>query len=808
MRPEFSQYQYSLYELKLPYCTVCTPELGVTGTWHTPITCVESSNATYSLWFTTQDAPTVAQPSASISGKSILNSKIFKCVTSASESTPLIKPGKGMSSRSTISLSLADFDGDPGPINFSDEGSFFGKLLARNVLDGKELKVYNYSIADGVTYEVSTAIYFIESAQISNSQIKITGKDALKDIEAFGQQVPEPSIVTLTSDINDSTTTIPVTDGSYLVAGDRFVIGDEIFRVVSVSVNTITSATRGEGLTNGDGTTVYETTASEHASGDTVQKGILYNKVFLSNALQDIYDDVGLSAYVDFTQWDDEISEWSSSAFLYGIITEPTEAIDLIDQMLQVYQVDMWLDQDSQKVIVSAVSAWKQAIRTISELNDIQKLKIKTQPNQRFSRSYITHKKPFQALSDDKENYTKYTTYTDVATEVSDLYGSVKLFEFDPCPWISDSSATQLVSRFVQRFSDPPRELTFNIEERKLLDTKLGDVVDIISRDTQLPDGTEYGARITAQITQLKPIVNGIGRMYAAKALSYIPLIDTGGGPLVIFISGTVFDLNLYDRAGAPNAAVDVTFVLQGATVGSSDTPYAMRAGGFASGSTIKIICTESTIWSAKGGAGGDVRVGRTNSFVSQGGSGDNSYYADGITTSIYLNYGTVDTYVTDSTFYAAGGGAGSAGVGKRQTSGIITLFTFHASGGGGGSGIPGGIGGNAIEGDAILGNREYLNGTNGSFSTAGHGIESSLLLAEGGDGGFSLNGIDNGYASAGAYTELYFEGYNSTVGAAGFGITGGVSAATVTVYNLAASSSKLRDGSSVAGVDYTLVTV
>ena len=800
MRPEFSQYQYSLYELILPYCTVCTPEEGVSGTWHTPITCTQSSDATYSLWFTSQDAPTVSQPTPSITGKSILNSKIFTCVTSAAESTPLIQPGKGMSSRSTITLSLADFDGDPGPINFSDDGSFFGKLIARNVMDGKQLKVYNYTIADGVTYEISTAIYFIESTQLTSSQFKITGKDALKDIEAFGQQVPEPSIVTLTADIDNSTTTIPITDGTYLSNNARFVIGDEIFRVVSISVNVVTCATRGEGLTNGDGTVVYETIIDEHKSGDSVQKSILYDKLFLSNALQDIYDDVGLSVYVDFAQWDDEISEWSSSAFLYGIITEPTEAIVLIDQMLEVYQVDMWLDQSTQLVIVSAVSAWKAAIRTLSEVNDLQKLKIKTQPNQRFSRAYITHRKPFQALPDDKENYRKYTTFTDVASEVPDLYGSIKMFEFDPCRFISDSSSTQLVARYVQRFATPPREITFNIEERKLLDTTLGDVVDIISRDTQLPDGTEYGGRITAQITQLKPMVNDIGRFYAAKALSYIPLIDTGGD-LVIFISGAVFDLNLYDRAGAPNNDVDITFVLLGATIGSADTPYAMRAGPFSGGSTIKIIATEGTIWSAKGGAGGAAHAGLTSSTVQTGANGADSYQSDGITTEIYLNYGTVDTYVTDSTLYAAGGGGGSAVLAiERPVSGpAVFKNTLLSSGGGGGSGLPSGAGGVATT-DDIFADKIPQSGNSGPFGSGGLAIVAEVAsnTSIGSDGGFSLDSPNGGFNFIDLSTTIYFNQVASSGDAGGaFKGTG------ITVYCLTADLSKLRDGNSDP---YTLV--
>ena len=139
MREEFSQNQHTMYSIRLPMCTSCTPKDGIDGTWHTPITCEQDSNAYYWLFFTKQNAPTVIfpngliQPFASLFLKSPLNSKVFRCVTSANESTPVIKPGKGMSSRSTISLTMADFDDDPGPINFSDNGSFFGKLLAKYI---------------------------------------------------------------------------------------------------------------------------------------------------------------------------------------------------------------------------------------------------------------------------------------------------------------------------------------------------------------------------------------------------------------------------------------------------------------------------------------------------------------------------------------------------------------------------------------------------------------------------------------------------------------------------------------------------
>ena len=137
-----------IYELQLPYCTVCTPVDGLNSAWHTPVTCEESSDATYSLWFTKNSSPIMAPPSTSINIQSKLNSSVWRTVTSGGETTSTIKPGEGMASRGTMSITMTDFEGDPGPINFSESGTFFGKLKARNVLDGKKIISHYYSIVD------------------------------------------------------------------------------------------------------------------------------------------------------------------------------------------------------------------------------------------------------------------------------------------------------------------------------------------------------------------------------------------------------------------------------------------------------------------------------------------------------------------------------------------------------------------------------------------------------------------------------------------------------------------------------------
>lgn len=551
IKTNFKQSHFVLYELVLPYHTICVPSNGLTEQWHTPLTCEGPSDAEYSLWFTSNSAPIMAPPSTSINIKSRLNSSVWRVVANATETTPRLKPGEGMASRGTISISLNDFEGDPGPVNFSDTGTFFGKLNARNVLDGKKIISHKYSITpDQEAPElVGSSIHYIEEATLTGGKFTIKAKDALKDLEAFSQKFPVPTEAALTADIDDSVIIIPVNDGALFAAEGVIIIDKELMRIQSINVNDLTVYARGS-----DYLPVYKTEAKSHTTDSTVQICYVMNDSFLSNVLQDVFNTVGLSAYVDFTQWDDEISDWNENAFLNGVFHEPTNADDIINHLLTDYMIDLWLDQSTQKAKVSATTAWKQSIRTIVEGDDLTDLKTSTKANTRFSRAYIYNDKDFQAENDDTTNYSRLTLHKDLATETDDLYGSIKVKEFRPSPFITPDSAFILVSRYVQRFARTPGQLNFKMEERKLASSGLGDIVDIVTRDSQTPSGEFLQSKVRAQLIEIRPNLNDVGRSYNVTALSYVPLIATGGD-LVIFFSGADADINIYVRAGAPNTA-------------------------------------------------------------------------------------------------------------------------------------------------------------------------------------------------------------------------------------------------------------
>jgi len=795
IKTNFKQSTFEIYELQLPYCTVCTPSGDLTSPWHTPVTCEESSDATYSLWFTKSSAPSMQPPTQSIGVKSRLNSTVNRCVANASESTPRLKPGEGMASRGQMSLTMTDFEGDPGPIEFTESGTFFGKLLARNILDGKKILSHYYTITSEqeAPFLVSTSEHYITESGLSKGNFTLSAKDALHKLEAFSQKFPIPTEDYITADIDSAVTVIPVSDGALYSSQDVIIIDKELMRVQSVSSNNLTVYARGSSYVGTD-KLIYKTEAEDHSLESTVQKCYVMNKAFLSNVLEDIYISSELTAFSDFTQWNDEITEWNANAFLTGVFHKPQDVDKVINKLLTDYMIDMWLDQSTQKSRVSANSSWKESQRTIEEGNDLDSLSTSKKANTRFSRAYIYNNKDFQSENDDEVNYSQLTLHKDTATEVDDFYGSVKVKAFDPSPYITPDSAFILVSRYVQRFARTPDEVSFSMEERKLAGSKIGDIVNIIARDSQTPSGETLTSKIAVQITEIKPKLNQVGRKYNIKALGYIPFIASGGGDLVIFISGTAVDVNLFARAGAPPSAINVTFVLDGATIGSTaQNVPSVKAGAFAPGSAIKIICTNSAKWSAMGGEGGSSTPGIIVGIpgfpsVTNGGNGGTAYESNGVTTSIYINYGTFDSYVTSGEVYAAGGGGASAAASDAQGS-------LSAASGGGGSGIPGGLGGVVA---VPPGFPSGAQGNDGTFSGGGAGVSQSIgfTSAISGAGGFSLVGLPASASSSLAPGEVE----TSSPGQAG----GAIKGTNVTVYNLAAQSGKFRDGNSDP---YTLIT-
>lgn len=827
---DFEQSHYVIYELVLPYCTVCTPRDNIDGVWHTPPMCVESSDSEYSLFFTKNNSPFVSPPSQSIEGKSILNSKLWRCVSGASVTTSKAKAG-GLASRGTMSITCTDITGDPGPIEFTEEGTLFGKLMARNILEGKKIITHYYAIGrDEVTpVEVRTETHYVTNATLSAGVFTLNGKDALKDLEAFSQQFPTPGEVTLTADIDENQITFDISDATNFQANTYFRMGGELFRVNSVVGNAITVDARGHTRTSSiDGRVLYKSNKQSHSAESTLQPSRLLDGEPLADTLEAIFNEVGLGAFVNYTQWNDDITQWDGDALLWGIMSEPKDASDLIDDLLEVFLVDMWLDQTTQKAFISTNSNWKEPEQSFIEGTDIQNYKVSTRDNTRFSRAYILAGKAYQAENDDSKEYSRLISSTDVESESSDFYGSVKLQEFDPVQWISGDSATRLTSRYIQRYSDTPREVTFDIEERKIKGIAIGSVIEVLSVDKQSPSGATLTSNDRVQILKLQPNLNGVGRKYTATALAYTPLFAADPDEeQFVTITGSIRSINLATYVGAPtNIPLNYTFIFDGCEIGSAEEAStwlaAVRAGAWHPDSRIRIICTNSTVWSAKGGNGSSVNVLGFSSnqlpsaIVSEPANGSNSYESNNIETEIYLNYGNVNGYDTESTLFASGAGGGGGISFSRNSEGggfvIATASCMSVSSGGGGNGIPVGLAGDVID-SSLQPVKTLKTAFDGGFDFGGDSFQSPSsdsdaageFRAEANTNVIPTDGGNSSPSTTPSASSDGVQGYLIDLSGsadAGYSFTGG----NITVYNLLSESSKFKPGRSVAGVDYTLI--
>ena len=151
------------------------------------------------------------------------------------------------------------------------------------------------------------------------------------------------------------------------------------------------------------------------------------------------------------------------------------------------------------------------------------------------------------------------------------------------------------------------------LKRERLKRVAIGSVIEVVSIDKQSPSGATLTSNDRVQILKLQPNLNGIGRKYTATALAYTPLFAADPSQeQFVTITGSVRSINLATYVGAPtNIPLNYTFIFDGCEIGSAEESSnwlaAVRAGAWHPDSRLRIICTNGTIWSAKGGDGGNV---------------------------------------------------------------------------------------------------------------------------------------------------------------------------------------------------------
>jgi len=752
--------QFEILEIKLPVITGdCT--IGGSDGFGTPLYCDQDWSGEYkSYYFTNVNAPIIP----SVNGE-----PVYRCISSIRENPPEIKPSEGLSSRGSASISFLDFKGDPNKYakgvteEVISNGSFFGKLSIRNILENKEatLRLYTKKTGDVVdlsNYQSRNYLINTISPDSKNSSWSLSLKDSLSILNIDEKSWPIYTGGFLRSDIDDTTTSIPVDGDTDYSNAFAVRVSDELMEIVSVTDNLTTNATltvknrNSAIIAPNSGKILSVAGKSSHSAGDEVFICELSDDEEIDSLIARILTDSGLdSSLIPLQEWREEIQEWHPTSRINTLHSESEDVNDAIKRILEGFLLDLWYEPTDKNVKLSAISVWKESTQLLTEGKEIDSYSISKSASDsiRATRAYVVYDKPDLTKDDETSSYKKASIFSDDTLIGPELYVEHKDKVFGANRLIDTEAANLLTQRYVSRFKFTPFVRQFTTPE-KYLSFKTGDVVDIVSSVDQNADGTT-STNVRGQVTQIKPEYGKAGRNYKVRAMTYEAAFNQSSE---IVISSPVSSANLHILAGAPSQPVELTFVFDGSY---SYGDVAIRSGRFAAGSKLIIILANGFDGQASGGKGGtgqsieyDQESDSLRKFPAQNGfSGGVVFDAEGVNCDIYFSGNTPSTLYpeADGTIRApSGGDGGHFGTGNGLISG---------NGGNGGDGRAAGAGGAA--GFALGGNiQKGVDGLGGTETG-----ELSGFGSRGNDNGATGGAAGSGIINSGAIVNLF--GINST---------------------------------------------
>jgi hypothetical protein len=767
------QEHFEVLEIDLPIisgtCTIGTKQ----GTG-TPLTCdqkwaiADGGQSEYkTYYFTNENAPLLP----SINGE-----PIWRCIKSINETATELKPGEGLSGRSSLSVVLADFTNqDPNadniPTGVKEQGTYLGKLDARQIFENKAARLKLYRVQEDGSVDLTDGAQtrsYLTSTMSSNENgtWSFKFKDLLSLVNLGEKSWPITKGGFIQLDIDASQNTITVDDVVTYTALDFLRIGDEFFQVVSINQTTptapvLTVTTRGgDMIAPTSGVLLTTTSATTHSAGDEVFICDLSDNETIDGLLTRVLVESDFpSALIPATDWAAEVLEWHSTDRINTLHSESEDVNSVINRIITGYLMNLWFDPigtatyPSGQARLSAISVWKQSTASLTEGKEINAYTVKKVAKEqlRATRALILYDKRNLAESNDTSNFKKGSQFSDNTLIGPELFTKHKDKIFEANSIIDKDAADLVTQRYVSQYKFPPYERTFITDERHLI-FKTGDVVDLLTSADQSPYGLTSG-NIRGQITKINPSYQD-GRKYNVKALTYEAAFTTGSE---IVLNSPLSSVNLFVQAGAPSSSVNLTFVLDG-TYSHGD--LSIISGAFHSGTTLNIILANGFDGQATGGDGGTGGSGTNGSAGANGGvvfTGNTgitvNIYFSGDTSAISTAYPVADGYIR-----APGGGGGGGGSDENEN-------VLGGGGGGGGSGRSygfgalGGSGTGSSFNNGLSGSNGDILGTGGSGGTGGgtggnggawgqNGQAGTNSLTSGGGAGLAGSGIINNGAT------------------------------------------------------------
>ena len=723
------QTHFEVFEIDLPVITgTCT--LGSSDGFGTPLTCEQAwTNEYKTYYFTNENAPILP----SINGE-----PIYRCITDIRETATELKPGDGLSGRGSLNITFTDFTKqDPNATapgvteDVKNQGTFFGKLNARQIFENKIVRLKLYRVQPDKTVDLvngaQTRNYVANAFKLNPKSGKwmLECKDTLSLANLDEKTWPLTTGGFVRLDVDDAVTVIPVDGDTDYSSAFAVRIGDEFLEVVSVTNNLTPSAAlnvtaRGSSLLGPtSGVLLTTTKANDHSSGDEVFICDLSDDETIDSLLTKILVDSDFDvSLIPAAEWAAEVAEWHAADKINTLHSESESVNDVLNRILTGYLMDLWFSTTDNEAKLSAISVWKQSSATLIEGREINAYTIKKVPKEsiRASRALVIYDKRDLADSDDTPSYKKGSQFSD-NTLISDAFFSKHKDKlFDNNFLLTKDAADLLTQRYVSRFKFTPFVRT-SVTEERFLTFKTGDVVDLQTTVDQGADGLPSG-NIRAQILKINPIYGKSGRTYNVTTMTYEAAFNSGSE---IVLDSPLGSVNLYILAGAPSESVTLTFVLDGSY---SHGSTAIRAGAFPSGSKIIIIMANGFDGQANGGNGGKGQSLETiGIFVGVSAPAENGteggivYDAQGVDTDIYFSGATPSAAFPTADGFMRAPSGGDGGFDAPS----LTPVALSGNGGDGGDGRTAGIGGPFGDATGIL-TDDGVTGSNGEIDGTGSG--------------------------------------------------------------------------------------
>jgi predicted thioesterase len=287
------------------------------------------------------------------------------CLSSAKIAAEEAKIGKGLAFFGQVTIELQDFTDDDRREDpfYSDAsrasidhsaGTYFSKLMARNPYwTGRKIRVIEGWATDNVWHaaDAITHTYFIRDVQgPSGGRFKITAAGPLQLVNLGNREVPAPSEGKLAAAISSGAASFALSDAvvaeDYPSASFYLRIADEVMLCTSRS-----------GVTFNVDRAKYNTIADAHAEGDGVQLCAVYEDQNVTDIIADLLTTYGgvASEYLALSEWADEQAVFLSLYVLSGIVSKPTQVMDVVQSILESSAAIMWWDDDRGQVRLRAV---------------------------------------------------------------------------------------------------------------------------------------------------------------------------------------------------------------------------------------------------------------------------------------------------------------------------------------------------------------------------------------------------------------------------------------------------------------------